>query len=141
MIEHVSYNGGVSMLGECYRVMKPGGILRLITPDLASVVSLYGTEPTEIRRKYLSYFYETFIPSGQPANPACALNALFRLWGHEFLYDEETLSAAMQAAGFRSVIRRCLGESVHSELRNLENEGRYPEGLLDFESVALEGCK
>jgi predicted SAM-dependent methyltransferase len=141
MIEHVPYNDGLSMLCECYRVMKPNCILRLVTPDLASVVSLYNAEPTEIRQRYLSYFYETFIPGGQPANPACAVNALFRLWGHEFLYDEETLRGVMQAAGFRLIIRRRLGDSVHPELRNLENQRRYPDALLDFESVALEGCK
>jgi predicted SAM-dependent methyltransferase len=141
MIEHVYYSGGVSMLCECHRVLRPGGVLRLVTPDLASVISLYGAEPMERQRSYLSFFYETFIPEGQPANPACAVNALFRLWGHKFLYDEETLRGAMRAAGFRSIIRQCLGESVHTELRNLENEQRYPEGLLDFESVALEGRK
>jgi hypothetical protein len=66
---------------------------------------------------------------------------MFRQWGHQFIYDEKTLKHSMQAAGFRSVERCALGESRHLELRNMDNQQRYPEGLLNFESVALEGIK
>jgi hypothetical protein len=47
----------------------------------------------------------------------------------------------MQTAGFRSVARCVLGESRHLDLQNMDNQQRYPEGLLNFESVALEGIK
>jgi hypothetical protein len=47
----------------------------------------------------------------------------------------------MYAAGFSSVKRRRLGDSDNPDLRNLENQQRYPEGLLDFESIALEARK
>ena len=47
----------------------------------------------------------------------------------------------MRAAGFTSVMRWPLGDSDHPDLQNLGNEQRYPEGLLNFESVTLEGSK
>jgi hypothetical protein len=47
----------------------------------------------------------------------------------------------MRAAGFTSIRRFALGESSHVDFQKIENEGRYPEGLLNFESVALEGIK
>ena len=70
-----------------------------------------------------------------------AINAHFRLWGHQFLYDEDTLAVGLRNAGFGSVQRVTLGESRHPALRGLENTKRYPDGLLDFESLALEATK
>lgn len=34
VIEHVSYKNGQLMLCQCYRILKPNGILRITTPDL-----------------------------------------------------------------------------------------------------------
>jgi predicted SAM-dependent methyltransferase len=38
MIEHVSHDDGAKMLAECHRVLKPGGHIRITTPDLAFLV-------------------------------------------------------------------------------------------------------
>ena len=66
---------------------------------------------------------------------------MFRLWGHHFIYDEETLANAMRSAGFGSIERCRLAHSLDPDLQNLGNEERYPEGLLDLESLTLEGRK
>jgi len=141
MIEHVPYPKGRSMLQECYRVLRPGGIIRVITPDLATIIGLYGPDQCSEQRQYLQWFFEAFLHDGSPPNAVLAINAMFRLWGHQFLYDEATLTHSMTEAGFRTVQRHILGESPHPELQNLENEQRYPKGLLNFESLALEGSK
>ncbi|MEO8114129.1 MAG: methyltransferase domain-containing protein [Phenylobacterium sp.] len=141
MIEHVSYEEGALMLRECHRVLRPGGVIRIVTPDLVASLGLYGDAPTAIQQRYLSWFYDTFLPPDQPRTPAAVVNAMFRQWGHQFIYDEMVLADAMRAAGFGSVVKHPLGESDHPELKNLENTGRYPDGLLDFESLALEGAR
>jgi predicted SAM-dependent methyltransferase len=41
MIEHISRSAGLFMLRECWRVLKPGGTIRVATPDLAVVLGLY----------------------------------------------------------------------------------------------------
>ena len=141
MIEHVPYPQGAFMLRECHRVMRKGGVIRVITPDLAAITGLYRGDLSADQKKYLSWFCQTFVPAEYPPNAVSAVNAMFRLWGHQFIYDEETLADTMRAAGFSSVTRWALGDSDHSDLQNLGNEQRYPEGLLNFESLALEGCK
>jgi predicted SAM-dependent methyltransferase len=141
VIEHLPYQKGVHMLQECHRVMRKGGVIRVVTPDLAVITGLYSRDLSADQHKYLLWFWKTFVPEECPRNTASAINTMFRLWGHQFIYDEETLAAAMCAAGFRLVTRWPLGDSDHPELQNLENEQRYPEGLLNFESVVLEGCK
>jgi predicted SAM-dependent methyltransferase len=141
MIEHVPYPQGTYMLRECHRVMRNGGVIRVITPDLGAVIRLYRGDLSTDQKKYLSWFCQTFVPEECPPDAVSAINAMFRLWGHQFIYDEATLADAMRAAGFSSVTRRFLRESDHSDLQNLGNEQRYPEGLLECESLTLEGCK
>jgi SAM-dependent methyltransferase len=40
-LEHLEREAAVKLLGECYRVLKPGGILRIVVPDLETLVLLY----------------------------------------------------------------------------------------------------
>ena len=50
------------MLEECFRVLKPGGVLRVGTPDLAFLVNLYredeksGHARTQMEQEFLEYF-------------------------------------------------------------------------------------
>ena len=141
MIEHVPYQKGVYMLQECHRTMRKGGVIRVITPNLAAILGLYSGGLRADQQEYLLWFCQMFVPQGCPPNAVSAINAMFRLWGHQFIYDEETLADTMRAAGFSSVRRWLLGDSDHQDLKNLGNEQRYPEGLLNFESVTLEGRK
>lgn len=141
MIEHILYEDAIGMLSECHRVMRKGGVIRVTTPDLAAITGLYAGKLSGIESRYLSWFCETFLPPDHPRTAASAINAHFRMWGHQFLYDEGTLAEALRTAGFESVTRRRLGESPYAALQGLENVDRYPEGLLDFESVALEASK
>jgi predicted SAM-dependent methyltransferase len=141
MIEHVPHLKGMRMLHECYRVLRHGGVIRVITPDLATIIGLYARDQRPDQREYLQWFSRAFLLDGGAPNAVLAINAMFRLWGHQFLYDETTLTNSMTEAGFRGVQRHNLGESSHLELQNLENEQRYPKGMLNFESLALEGLK
>lgn len=140
MIEHVPYEGGLAMLRECHRVLKDGGIIRVVTPDLTSLAALCCQPLTDLQARYLEWFCNACMPQAG-VTPAVALNAQFRFWGHQFLYDEQTLTALLRRAGFGEIRRCALMESPHSELRNLENIGRYPDGFLELESLALEARK
>ena len=140
MIEHVPYDRGTYMLRECYRVMRPGGVIRVITPNLSAILGLYGPKLSAEQERYLQWFCHTFVPEREPI-AASAINAMFRLWGHQFIYDEPTLATTLRSAGFKSVNRYPISHSDHPELQNLVHERRYPEGLLNFESVTLEGIK
>lgn len=141
MIEHVPYEQGVFMLRECHRVMRRGGTIRVVTPDLAAITGLLDTELDDIQRAYVAWFGRAFLPDRAEPTPAHVVNAFLQMWGHQFVYDEATLTRALQEAGFASVRRPRLHESEHAPLRGLENIARYPPGLLEFESVALEAVK
>ena len=54
---------------------------------------------------------------------------------------EPALRAALAAAGFAGVVQWGLQQSDDPTLRDMENAGRLPDGLLQLESLILEGVK
>jgi predicted SAM-dependent methyltransferase len=41
LLEHLPRNEAPAFLAECYRVLKPGGVLRVVVPDLEQIARLY----------------------------------------------------------------------------------------------------
>lgn len=41
VLEHLEPERGAQLLGDCYRVLKPGGIVRIVVPDLEVIAQLY----------------------------------------------------------------------------------------------------
>ena len=139
MIEHMSYDHGLRMLSQCRRVLKPLGKIRISTPDLAFLVNLYQPDRSLLQQRYMKWATREFFAEIPEANEVFVINYFMRNWGHTFIYDETTLKAAMTRVGFTNIVKREMRESVDPELCNLENETRLPPGLLQLETVVLEG--
>ena len=138
MIEHLPLAGARAMLREAHRVLRPGGMIRVATPDLARVVSLYGAT-RDVRKDYLVWAQEHFgLPRDLPADCA-VINSLFHDHGHRFLFDAATLTALLTAAGFAGVARYTPGNSDDPHLRGLERR-QFPVGSVanNFETLVLE---
>ena len=139
VIGSLSLEGAAVMLGECFRVLAPGGRLRIVTPDLAFLTDLYGRNLSEMQKRYVEWFSaETGSPRGEIG---FVVNGYMRAWGLQVVYDARMLRDALATAGFSDVTSRGLNESGHAALRDLANERRLPEGLLRLESLTLEGSK
>jgi predicted SAM-dependent methyltransferase len=141
MIEHVPYEAGLAMLRECFRVLKPGGVIRLSTPDLAFLVNLYRGPEDENNAQYIRHSTDTYIRAAPGYLPGFVINNFVRDWGHQFIYDQKTLRLSFAMAGFKDVRHCSVGESANEELNDLENTSRMPLGFLSLESLILEGTK
>ena len=141
MIEHITYSQGQHMLSECFRVLKPGGKIRLTTPDFDFLVNLYSTNKTEEQLLYIKWFTDNHIPNPPFYKDSFVINYYMKLFGHQFIYDEQILHNSLEQAGFINITRYFVGESGDEELKGLENEGRQPPGCLRLESLVLEGTK
>jgi len=141
MIEHVPLSAARNMLRECHRVLRPGGLIRLATPDLARVVRLYGATD-EVVQRYLRWSLQhNRLPADLPAD-GVVINSLFHDHGHQFLYDEPSLAALLRATGFSDVKRYAPGESGHAEFRGLEiHDVVIGREANDFETLVLEARK
>ncbi len=127
VIEHITADEGAQCLADWHRVLEPGGVLRIATPDLAYLVGKYGAGEAWRDQAWLRLPEYQFITT-----PAEMLNIAFRWWGHQYLYDADELGRRLRNAGFRDVTRCALGESAHPELRGLETR---PDSMLILEAV------
>ena len=151
VIEHISYPEGAYMLEECFRVLKPGGVLRVGTPDLAFLVSLYREDEvasqsrTQIEQEFLEYFLANEIKDREINAPVdfdtYLINKFVRAWGHEFIYDEKSLRHMMKTLGFTEITRCEVMESAHQALCGLENIDRKPPGHIALETIVMESTK
>lgn len=138
-IEHVPLADGERMLAECFRVLRPGGVVRIATPDLQRIARLAQAPLGEDEAYYVAYISRML---GLPApDPARVINALFRAFGpddasaHQFIYSFDALAGRLRAAGFTDVRRCAVGESGHAMLRGIE---RHADAVGDARVVAYE---
>jgi predicted SAM-dependent methyltransferase len=141
MIEHVPVAGARRMLSEGYRVLRPGGRIRLATPDLARIIRIHAATDTTTKDYLRWAIGHNRLPADLPAD-AVVINSLFHDHGHQFLFDEATLVALLRATGFEEVHRYAPGESDQPELRGLEMH-HYVIGHAanNFETLVLEARK
>ncbi len=143
VIEHLEFEEAMAMLCECKRALKPGGRIRIATPDLKQIIALYAQPDGEEQARYIRWIMRTFRPKFGEFSPAHAVNQSFHGWRHKFIYDELTLRQALKDTGFQSITRVEPGESEDEQLRGLEQHGSYVgnEGAMRYETMVFEATK
>lgn len=120
-IEHVHKEGAAVLLQECARILRPGGVLRISTPDLKKLVEEY----------QLGRVTEWLDMQFAPETPCDMVNESMRLWGHLYVWDEAELFRALNAAGFDSIRRMPWGTSDHAELAGLESRPDHSDLIVE----------
>ena len=139
LFEHLTYQQGLNMLKESYRILKPGGVLRIATPDLQFLVGLYQDPENPVHKHYIEYSAKRWK---LPADAVYVINHFHTTWGHQIIYDKKTLTALLEQVGFKKV-RSCeVGESQYPALTGIE--GHFKELGIEFnrlETMILEVTK
>lgn len=114
-------------LSEAHRVLRPGGVMRLLLPSLERLVEAYQQRPA-----WLIAHWNRAV--GLPLDPETAghlLNLALKL-NPGFMFDRPTLDRLLHEAGFE-VREVAYNQSPHAELRGLDD--RRPEESI---SIYLE---
>ncbi len=120
MLEHIPFESELALLRECRRILRPGGVVRIVVPDGELYLSEYMKHHSGLQSS-MPYADETKRKFGFDT-PIVSVNRLFREHGHQFIWDHETLRAALFNAGFERVERRAFQESADPKLlRDSEN--------------------
>lgn len=120
-IEHITLEQGRRLVADCHRVLRPGGVVRLSTPDLMKLVEEYLADRVD----------EWTDVNWTPATPCQLVNEAVRQWGHQFIYDFSELDLMLRAAGFREVRRVSWRQSDYAELRGLERRPDHGEVIVE----------
>lgn len=112
-LEHISLEAFEFNIKEFYRMLKPGGTVRIIMPDGEFYFDLY--QQKKAGRPVQMPYEEYYI------SPMARINGLFRNHGHQFIHDFYTVKAILERAGFKNIVKE--------SYRN----GRDPRLLIDTE--------
>jgi hypothetical protein len=128
VLEHLSLRDFRAALGNTFDLLAPGGIFRLVVPDLEQLARRYleskssGAAPAFMQESGL----------GELERPR-TLAAMIRSWlgnsAHRWMWDYSALSAELQRAGFVEV-RRCQpGDSEDPRFVEVEQPARFVQAV------------
>jgi predicted SAM-dependent methyltransferase len=137
-LEHITRAEGDQFLKECFRVLKPGGILRITVPDTKLIAQSFVWQEMISKgatiggnRSIKSAF--SFNEGVKNAEDECEAFWNLLTVGHITAYDEDSLGAKMNKASFTTY--KCNpGESNSPEIK-AETKDMYPELSLYVEGV------
>jgi SAM-dependent methyltransferase len=164
VIEHVPFAGGVQFLQESFRILKPGGVCRILCPmlDRLMTANLDDSNGREYVRNSLSPHFseeqallrDVLGIGGLDADPLAFLfNGIYLNHGHRFIWTSGLMIKVMKAIGFQRVERFEPGEgSRPADCIERRRRGIYlgydwreelltPHTVYDVESFVVEGVK
>ena len=127
MLEHLGRKQGERVLSECHRVLKKGGVFRIVVPDLAYYAKCYLQKisgPNGVGREahdeFLWIVYGAYLKKGRPGA------------NHRYMYDWPTLRIVLKQTGFDEVTLQQYQQGKDAEMCSLDNRA---EDSLHIEAV------
>lgn len=148
LFEHLALEQGINMLRECFRILKPGGKMRMAMPNFHFLIDLYLHPDEEINRRYLQWSFQTFIANDSLAKiaqeelPVYVINNFFHAWGHQFIHAPEELTRMLQAIGFKDIQQYPTGKSDTPVFVEIErHQNAIPQWANELETFVIEAGK
>ncbi|MFH0798559.1 MAG: methyltransferase domain-containing protein [Pseudomonadota bacterium] len=115
-LEHLSRRDGCRLIGEIYRILKPGGRVRLSVPDLDYALSLYNRGEKELMLQ--NYFFVDHDGSHHSR--------------HKYMYEYDGLKNILAENGFVDIEKWVFQKGKLPDIELLDNR---PEDSLFVEAV------
>jgi hypothetical protein len=133
VIEHITLDAARTLLGEAHRCLQPGGVIRLVTPDIRRHVELYLSGAAGLDSAAAAHYRESGLVVEHPVD---LVRVPIGSFGHHagYVYDFDVLDLELKRAGFHSTTRCELGHSDHPGLDGLD-QGREGSSQIAVEAI------
>jgi hypothetical protein len=132
ILEHLAYNDFKNALRNTFRILEPGGIFRLIVPDLQERARRYIEGVSKGSPEASAHFMRACC-LGLESRPKSVLGRIRQQIGgstHLWMWDEPLIIEQLKLTGFTD-IRRCeFGDSDDPMFGQVEERGRFIDGTL-----------
>jgi predicted SAM-dependent methyltransferase len=140
LIEHFAKTSAIQMVREVFRVLRPGGLFRVVTPSLEAFAQMTLNPKSETSLKYLD-FVRRFTGSPQ-AEISDAINSIFYLHGHRHIYAKAELDAMLAEAGFGELYHLAAGNYSDPIFAGVDGHGKAVGTEINaIEAFAVEARK
>ncbi|HJQ43220.1 MAG TPA: methyltransferase domain-containing protein [Jatrophihabitantaceae bacterium] len=134
VIEHIPLAAARAMLAEAHRCMQPGGVIRLITPDIRTHAEMYLSGAAALDSAAGRHYRDLGLVVEHPID---LIRIPIGSFGHHtgYVYDFGTLDEELKRAGFHSTIRCELGQSEHAAFAELDQRGHEGGAQIAVEAI------
>jgi predicted SAM-dependent methyltransferase len=140
LIEHMEKSEARFLLQQVFRVLRPTGLFRVVTPSLENFARLALESDSTAAQKYLAFF-RRYVNNPQ-ADISDAINMMFYGHGHRHIYRVNELAAIFQQVGFSEIRTMPAGTYASSIFNGIDGHGKViGEDINAIEAFAIEAKK
>ncbi len=150
-LEHLSPRDAVSFTAECRRVLRHGGILRVVVPDWAYYAKLYcSASSASDKAAAIGQTIEQMMDHQEHSSSSLRMklaDKLFRMtsvgngYKHRWMYDGDTLKAFLAENGFREARTVAYDESAIPQWSSYRLDINADGSIRRPDSVFVEAWK
>jgi Methyltransferase domain len=143
VLEHLSFEDARAALHNTFRMLAPGGVFRLIVPDLRVRAELYLKQAQEGSPEAAPNFMRYSL-LGQEMRPRGLFRQIRRAYSgssHLWMWDAVSMGRELEACGFERIRTCSFGDARDPAFAELEDRARFTDNTLQSPECALEAYK
>lgn len=139
-IEHIPHDEANRLIKEVFRILRPGGVFRVVTPSLETFCRMVLEPNAPEAQTYLAWF-KTYVRNPD-ADMVDAINLCFYGHGHRHIYSAGELDSMLRGAGFQNTILMRAESYSHAVFNGVDGHGKVVGAAINaIEAMAIEAVK
>jgi SAM-dependent methyltransferase len=128
VLEHLAFDDLRVALRNTYTYLQPGGVFRLVVPDLERLVKIYLTD--ERAEAAVRFMQSSGLGTvRRPRSLLAAVSAWLGNSAHLWMWDEKSMTHELERQGFTQIRRAAFGDAGDNRFHEVEQADRFIDAL------------